>query len=130
MMMASQNKNPVFVAQDKPKQFVWRIRNLPYPKDTYALTVDEEKQQLVLRTTNKKYFKRFDVPALKRLGLALDPRLIGCDHKNSTLVVTYEKPPQVLEVEAGQRASRVKKASGGGGGGGGGGGEAPECKQQ
>ena len=54
-------------------QFVWRIRNLPYPKvrhwyccsvaslsrwlvpqEVYQISVDEEKQEIVVRTTNKK----------------------------------------------------------------------------
>jgi hypothetical protein len=124
LMVSSRSRNPVFVPQDAPRQFVWRIRNLPYPKPTYQLSVDEETQQLVLRTTNKKYFKRFDVPALKRLDLKLEPSRISCRHENATLIVSYEKPPPVLQAEAQIRARRAAKKQGGGGG------EVPECKQQ
>jgi len=35
----------------------WRVRNLPYPKEVYEISVDQEKNQVVIRTTNKKYFK-------------------------------------------------------------------------
>jgi hypothetical protein len=33
------------------------VRNLPYPKEVYEISVDQEKNQVVIRTTNKKYFK-------------------------------------------------------------------------
>jgi DPCD protein family len=45
---------PQFTRRDTERSFQWRIRNLPYPADTYAVTVDEEKQQIVVRTSNKK----------------------------------------------------------------------------
>jgi hypothetical protein len=38
--------------------FQYRIRNLPYPEEVYQLEVDSEKQEIVVKTTVKKYFKR------------------------------------------------------------------------
>lgn len=108
-MKVSRAKNPVFIPQDSSSAFIWRIRNLPYPKNIFQLSVDEEKQQIVLRTTNKKYFKRFDIPALKRLELKLDPRLVSCEHSNQTLKISYEKVPAVREVEAKLRSRRNQK---------------------
>jgi hypothetical protein len=35
---------PVFVRKDTLEAFQWRVRNLPYPEDTYILDVDPEKQ--------------------------------------------------------------------------------------
>ena len=53
--------------KDTKQRFEWRIRNLPYPKETYIVEVDQQKQQIVLKTTNKKYYKRIDIPDLKRV---------------------------------------------------------------
>lgn len=41
------------------KDFEFRVRNLPYTADNFEVTIDDEKQQIVIRTKNKKYFKRF-----------------------------------------------------------------------
>ena len=46
---------PIFSRIDTFKAFQWRIRNLPYSIDVYSVTVDTEKRELILRTTNKKY---------------------------------------------------------------------------
>lgn len=45
---------PIFTRKDTPQAFQWRIRNLPYPLPTYQVSIDDEKQQIVVRTTNKK----------------------------------------------------------------------------
>ena len=58
--------------KDTEKRFERRIRNLLYPKETYQIEVDHNKQEIVLRTTNKKYYKRFDIPDMKRLGIQLE----------------------------------------------------------
>ena len=62
----------MFIRKDTSDRFEWRIRNLPYPKETYVIDVDHTKQQIVLKTTNKKYYKRIDVPDLRRAGLEID----------------------------------------------------------
>ena len=53
-LIVAASLNPVFVSRDSKIFFEWRIRNIPYPIETYELSVDDEKQQIVLRTTNKK----------------------------------------------------------------------------
>ena len=53
-MMAASTSNPEFLRKDTDVLFQWRIRNLPYPKETYSVSVDSEKQDIVLRTSNKK----------------------------------------------------------------------------
>jgi len=42
--------------------FQWRVRNLPYPESTYNITIDPTDNKFVIRTTNKKYYKRFGDP--------------------------------------------------------------------
>ena len=80
---------------DTKERFEWRIRNLPYPKETYIVEVDHPKQQIVLKTTNKKYFKRIDIPDLKRLGLVLMESNIAWKYANNTVIISYDKPKEV-----------------------------------
>ncbi|VDD80678.1 unnamed protein product [Mesocestoides corti] len=48
------NANPVFCRCDTKQDFQWRIRNLPYPIETYQLSIDDDNSTITLRTTNKK----------------------------------------------------------------------------
>lgn len=128
-MLRASSSNPIFVRKDRPHAFEWRIRNLPYPKPTYSVTVDSDAQQLVLRTTNKKYFKRITIDDLVRARLPLDDSLLTWTHENSTLIVTYRKPPAILKAEQEAKVARLqapeqKPAAGAVGD------EAPDCKQQ
>ena len=107
----------MFCPREVREAWEWRVRNLPYPKETYSVTLDEEKDQLVLRTSNRKYFKRFHVPALRRLGLTLEQPAVSFDHSGTTLVIQYEKPDDVIEAEAAQGVGAKEGA-------------APDCKQQ
>ena len=98
--------NPAWTrSQDTPRAFVWRVRNLPYPKDTYAVTVDPADQKIVIRTSNKKFYKRFEVPELVVLGLSLD---------ESSPVVGLEKQHAHRAVPQTQRGAR--RGDGGEGG--------------
>eukprot|EP00397_Hematodinium_sp_SG-2012_P052552 GEMP01062186.1.p1 GENE.GEMP01062186.1~~GEMP01062186.1.p1 ORF type:complete len:198 (+),score=29.12 GEMP01062186.1:32-595(+) len=90
------NTNPIFMRKDTDDMFQWRIRNLHYPKDTYGISVDDETQQIVIRTSNKKYFKRIDIPDMRRLELKLDRSCVTWEHKHNTLIVSYPKPEQVI----------------------------------
>lgn len=74
--------------KDTLEAFQWRVRNLPYPIDNYQLEVDPEKQEVVIRTVNKKYYKRFDVPDMKRMNIRLKKEGLSHTHKNDTLVVS------------------------------------------
>ena len=85
--------------KDTDKRFEWRIRNLPYPKDTYSVEVDHEKQQIVLRTSNKKYFKRIDIPDLKRAGIKLEESEVAWKYANNTVIISYDKPAEIIAAE-------------------------------
>lgn len=90
-------------------------------QETYNLCVDNETQTLVLRTTNKKYFKVFQVPALVRAGIALQRSRANMSHNGgSTLVINYDKPDSVIDKEREARASAVRDGNDGGGAGRGG----------
>lgn len=45
---------PIFLRKDTKVCFQWRIRNLPYPKDVYSVSVDRKERCIVVKTTNKK----------------------------------------------------------------------------
>eukprot|EP00052_Salpingoeca_macrocollata_P009766 m.76766 g.76766 ORF g.76766 m.76766 type:complete len:191 (-) comp17246_c0_seq3:70-642(-) len=104
------SQNPVFVRTDSKDCFEWRVRNMPYPLETYSVTVDSDEPQgrrLVLRTTNKKYFKRFDIAEMMRLGLALDSASLHLTHANNTLIISYDKPKEVRDMEQALRRQRA-----------------------
>lgn len=91
------SSNPVITRRDKLDIYQWRIRNLKYPIDLYSLSI--EGKEIVVRTTNKKYFKRIGIPDLNRLDIELDERSLTYAHANNTLIITYKKPSAVLEFE-------------------------------
>ncbi|OXB71597.1 UNVERIFIED_CONTAM: hypothetical protein H355_011232 [Colinus virginianus] len=102
--------SPFCVMLDTKRAFQWRIRNLPYPISTYSVDIDEASQEIVVRTTNKKYFKRLAVRPLKNVGLSLDARSLSWTHQHNTLVLTYLKPGKVIEYEN-ARIKEAKKCS-------------------
>ncbi|CAF1622334.1 unnamed protein product [Adineta ricciae] len=97
--LTESTSTPLFSRNDKNDSFEIRIRNLSYPIDTYQLTIDQEKREFVLRTTNKKYFKRFTIVDLDRLNLPLEENRLSYTHANNTLIISYKKPQAVLDFE-------------------------------
>ncbi|XP_046900133.1 protein DPCD [Hypomesus transpacificus] len=91
--------NPVFLRKDTKTSFQWRVRNLPYPSDVYNLSVEPTERCCIIRTSNKKYFKKFNIPDLDRNLLPLDSSALSFTHANNTLIVTYKKPKEVLTLE-------------------------------
>lgn len=66
----------------------WRIRNLPYPIETYSVTASGDDCTITVRTTNKKYFKKIHIPELTRCSLLPDQQLISLKHLHNTLIIT------------------------------------------
>lgn len=93
------SSNPVFVRRDTARAFEWRIRNLPYPLATYIVQVDDEKRHVMIKTRNRKYYKKYDVPDMVRAGLQLEQAALSVAHANNTLIVTYRKPQLILDQE-------------------------------
>ena len=91
-LLQANSANPYFIRKDTTERFEWRVRNLPYPKDNYIIEVDHQKQQIVLKTVNKKYYKRIDVPDLRRAGLEIDEAAIVWKYSNNTVIIGYDKP--------------------------------------
>ena len=72
---------------------------MPYPKETYIIEVDHNKQQIVLKTTNKKYYKRIDIPDLKRIKVEMAESAIAWKYANNTVIISYDKPAEVKQRE-------------------------------
>ena len=106
-MLRPNSSNPALVRKDRPHAFEWRVRNLPYPKSTYSVAVDKEHNQVVLRTTNKKYFKRIDIPEMDRARLHLEDAAVTWTHENATLVIQYKKPMQIIQAERDAKVARL-----------------------
>ncbi|KAG7190500.1 hypothetical protein KM043_006601 [Ampulex compressa] len=76
----------------------WRIRNLPYPQNVYSVTAEMD-GTITVRTSNKKYFKKIHVPDLERVGLKPEQDRISFTHQYNALIITYKKPPALLDLE-------------------------------
>lgn len=98
--MALSNVNPIFFRQDTAEFFSFRVRNLfNYDKNMFNIEVDSNGKEAILRTTNKKYFKRFSIGDLVRAGIKLDPAMFSFEFSNNTLIIYYKKPSEILSVE-------------------------------
>lgn len=122
-LIVESSSSPILVVQDTKESHVFRIRNFPYSKETVLVTIEKsspdcsstniassgslEREEIVVRTSNKKYFKRMEIPLLKRMGIALDPANLSYEVKLNTLVITYKKPLAVLVTEEALRKERL-----------------------
>ena len=66
-LLVASGTNPAVSRVDTPREFCWRIRNLPYPLETYAVTA--EGRDVVVRTSNKKYFKKIQARQARHMYL-------------------------------------------------------------
>ncbi|XP_051883010.1 protein DPCD [Pristis pectinata] len=98
-LIQESGSNPIFTRKDTKTCFQWRIRNLPYPKNVYSVTVDPDERCCIVRTSNKKYFKKFNIPDMDRCHLPLDSSALSFTHANNTLIITYQKPTAILQLE-------------------------------
>ncbi|KAJ6647868.1 Protein DPCD [Pseudolycoriella hygida] len=90
---------PVLTKRLTKNNLEWRIRNLPYPFETYSVTATPEECCITVRTTNKKYFKKIQIPELARCELKPNQQSISVQHQHNTLIITYKKPQLLLEME-------------------------------
>ncbi|XP_005403930.1 PREDICTED: protein DPCD isoform X2 [Chinchilla lanigera] len=116
-LIKESSANPIFMRKDTKMTFQWRIRNLPYPKEVYSVCVAPKERCIIVRTTNKKYYKKFSVPDLDRHQLPLDDSLLSFAHANCTLIISYQKPKEILvaETELQKELKKVKTGHSGDG---------------
>ena len=94
---------PTFHPSDAGATLEWRVRNLAFEPHVYQLSIDDTKEHIQLKTTNKKYFRRWSVPSLRRLGLPLEPKALSADFVSGVMIVRYIKPVVLLEAEAARK---------------------------
>ncbi|KAM9770357.1 protein DPCD isoform 1-T1 [Menidia menidia] len=102
---------PTFMRKDTKTCFQWRIRNLPYPKDVFSVVVEPSDRCVIIKTSNKKYYKKFSIPDLDRSELPLDSSALSFTHANNTLIVSYKKPKEILALEQ-ELMKELKKLKG------------------
>ena len=99
-VMKESNTAPAMSQRVTEKNLEWRIRNLPYPMEVYQVQADAEKNAIVVKTTNRKYYKVISVPELARCGLKPEQANIAIQHQYNTLFISYRKPELLCEMEA------------------------------
>lgn len=65
----------------------------------YTIDVDLKTNEIIIKTLNKKYYKRFTISDLIRNNIPIDPKQISVDWANNTLIVSYNKPKIILDEE-------------------------------
>ena len=99
LIKVNNDNNPIFIRKDTKENFEYRIRNLKGDADNFMFDIDKDKDEIVIRTKNKKYYKRFNIPDLKRLNLNLNENNLKVNFSNNVLVITYKKPIEILNNE-------------------------------
>lgn len=82
------NFQPILSKRITRHSIEWRIRNLPYSIETYAVAANTGQPSITVRTTNKKYFKNIHVPELERCLLQTEQDAISLKHQLNTLIIT------------------------------------------
>lgn len=111
-LIVESNTAPQLTRQDTNEEYVFRIRNLPYDKDVFSVQVEAKGADasigaIVVRTSNKKYFKVIDITDLNRAGIKLDASNVSWEHKMNTLVIKYKKPLSLRMVEMQEKKERA-----------------------
>eukprot|EP00920_Eleutheroschizon_duboscqi_P001027 GHVT01002522.1.p1 GENE.GHVT01002522.1~~GHVT01002522.1.p1 ORF type:complete len:201 (+),score=4.14 GHVT01002522.1:1996-2598(+) len=97
--------SPFMIRRDTLECFEWRIRNLPYPPSVYSIAIDDKTQQILIKTSNNKYYKRIAIPDLSVVHARLDSSRLSWKHQYNTLLISYSKPKEVIEHEKSKIAS-------------------------
>lgn len=73
------------------------------------MTVDEERQDIVIRTNNHKYFKRIQLRDLTDRGIALEADSIEWAYDHHALTIRYDKPYALRESERNYMSAAIIK---------------------
>jgi len=86
--IAPAEQSPVCYRQDTTDYFQWRVINLPYPASNYHISIDSAKQQIVIQTSNRKYYKRINLPELSD---ELNEQRLSWRHEQTSILVSYAR---------------------------------------
>ncbi|XP_043105900.1 protein DPCD [Puntigrus tetrazona] len=110
-LIKESSSNPLFMRKDSKTSFQWRIRNISYPVEVYSVSAESMERCCVIRTSNKKYYKKFSIPDLDRCQLPLESAALSFTHANNTLIISYKKPKEILTLEQ-ELLGELKKLKG------------------
>jgi hypothetical protein len=108
-LIAESASSPVLSRADDMEKITFRVRNLPYDASVFNVSLDfsvKSYGEIVVRTSNKKYFKRIDIPEMVRAGVSLEQSNLSWEHKNNTLLVYYKKHLSMKVQEAMEKKER------------------------
>ena len=111
-LMTLNSKCPTWHMDATKDLLLFKVRNCPWPLENYEAVIDDNTQEIILRTKNKKFFKRFKIPALSRLNERPCKTLISLSHANDELVLSYIKPKLLLNIENKEKKELEKAISG------------------
>lgn len=60
---------------------------MPYPIETYSVAACAEEKCIIVKTTNKKFYKKIPIPELERIDLKPTQANIEYSHKFNTLII-------------------------------------------
>ncbi|KAI2668427.1 Protein DPCD [Labeo rohita] len=110
-LIKESSSNPMFMRRDTKTSFQWRIRNISYPVEVYSVSAEPTERCCVVRTSNKKYYKKFSIPDLDRCQLPLESTALSFTHANNTLIISYKKPKEIITLEQ-ELLGELKKLKG------------------
>ncbi|NWI67121.1 DPCD protein, partial [Todus mexicanus] len=91
--------------QPEAQATVWLAKSLP---SSSALHFRHTSSSFPYRLTESGYYKKFSIPDLDRYQLPLDAAALSFTHANNTLIITYQKPKEILDAEE-QLQKELKK---------------------
>jgi len=98
----NKNENPIWSSEWTPSHLLWKATNSVWPFENYSVTVvDDAQQTLVVRSKNKKLFKKIQIPALARIHEKLNDSAVDLEYnsKLKCLTILYKKSEAVLKQE-------------------------------
>uniref|UniRef100_A0A6B2FZT2 Protein DPCD n=1 Tax=Myxobolus squamalis TaxID=59785 RepID=A0A6B2FZT2_MYXSQ len=82
---------------DSKDHFMWKLKNIPFPVEVFRIEVEND--QIVIRTTNNKYLKKFRIPDMDRFNYKIKQDDITFFHHSCILTIMYSKPKEIVENE-------------------------------
>ncbi|MGH0146265.1 UNVERIFIED_CONTAM: hypothetical protein FKN15_008842 [Acipenser sinensis] len=102
----------------------WRVKNTLGVLGQWQIELGElapstvgalEPQLLKVNSSNVReallYFKKFSIPDMDRCQLSLESSALSFAHANNTLIISYQKPKEILTLEQ-EVLREVKKMKG------------------
>jgi hypothetical protein len=125
LLLRESSSAMTWLARDAGAEWHFVVRNSAFPLNVFHLSVEGD--SLVLRTSNKKFFKRWTIPSLQRAGRQPEGHAVQLVTAAEGLVVRYRKPQDLHRAELEERKKRLQSVASSLAGGGG---KDADCKTQ